>query len=35
LSAWLSDKFHALRGHRPPDDEDPAAMVGTYKLNKN
>jgi hypothetical protein len=35
LGTCLADKLDTMRGKRPPDEESPAALVGTYKLNKN
>ena len=31
----LVDKWQTRKGQKPKDVEDPAALVGTYKLNKN
>jgi hypothetical protein len=35
LGTCLVDRFQSRNGKQPPDEEDPAALVGTYKLNKN
>lgn len=35
--AWASttDRLHDLCGRKPKDEEDPAALVGTFKRYKN
>ena len=35
--AWTSttDRLHDMCGRKPKDEEDPAALVGTFKRYKN